>query len=427
MADDRAEETRHAISPGDGDSGSGPGSISATRDLVMADAVAWRAELPFRDGQAERRLLTLLAQWPSAAGAAYTSFGHDERAGKSAPSNHASVPEVSAAPREDEQNMPAGTEHPEGLNMPNMPIQGERMASPSAASRSVRWTSRRARAFTIAAAGLAAVVLLTFIFGVRLRVRTTPNTGLFLPPPLPLHWSSAAAEGSTSAEQAFARGATLTPCMLENASNSAVTSGKVAVAASALDTIWLENGPNYGIALIQFTCPLGTREHGQSTFWVDSLGKRPNGEWLPLAGEYTPRPASSGMPSTQSLSAAVPAWLALPGDNYEGHLVGPCGQIPPVAWQAWYSATRTFVAGHVADRALMPADARLVTIAGKAGWMAQQYGMVSVVVPLADGTTFFFAGSVTSAQVEGLSAQALAHLSALLPAIYTGMAVSACN
>lgn len=308
-----------------------------------------------------------------------------------------------------------------------MPMHDERATLPGAASQPARWSFRRARVLTIAAAGLAAAVLLAFLFGVRPWMGTTPNTAPVVPPSLPLQWSSAAAEGSTSAEQAFARGATLRPCTLDNASTSPATSGNVAVAASALDTIWLENGPHYGIVLIQFACPAGTREHGESIVWINSLGKRPNGEWLPLAGEYTPRPASSGTPSPQSPVAGVPAWLALPGDHYEGRLVGPCGQVPAVAWQSWDSTTRTFVAGHVADRALLPAYARPVTIDGKAGWMTQQDGIASVVVPLADGTTFFFAGSLTSTQIQGLSAQALAHLSALLPAVYGGMPISACN
>jgi hypothetical protein len=425
MADDHAEETRRALSPWESDPGSGPGPLSAIHDLVMADAVAWRAEMPFNDGQAKRRLLALLAQNPAAADAAAgTAFDHDEMAGKSAPSDHVSVPAVSAAPVEREPNMAGGTEHPEGLNRP---MPGEPVASKSAASRSVRWTSGRTRVWAIAAAGLAAAVVLAFLFGVRPWLGTTPNTGPLLPPPVLLHWSSAAADGSTSAEQAFARGATLTPCELENPSISAAVSGKGVVAASTLDTIWLENGPNYGIALIQFACPVGTREHGQSKFWLVSLGKHPRWGWQPLAGEYTPRPASSGTPGPQLPTVAVPAWLALPADTYTGYPVPPCGQIPPVAWQDWYSAIRTFVAGHVADRALRPADAQPVTIDGTLGWMVQEHGIASVVVPLADGTTFFFAGSVTSTQVQSLAGQALAHLSALLPAVYRGMPFSDCN
>lgn len=213
-------------------------------------------------------------------------------------------------------------------------------------------------------------------------------------PPL-YQWSPQHTLNSTSPEDAFDKGMVLTPC-----------GGKPTHATSVT---WFAQSPNYGIALIRADCRmLG----GQQLIWLFTLGKTKDNRWIPQAGYTAPLGPSVAV---QGSTAFVPAWLSLPYDQYVKFTMPPGGLNPEASVVAWYSNTRTFAAGHFADQAIRPAQAVTLALGQRSAWMTQTGSLVSIVVPLADGTTFFFAGTASTSETENYARHALAHLDELLP------------
>lgn len=183
--------------------------------------------------------------------------------------------------------------------------------------------------------------------------------------PRPFVWHASATSGAATPQEALAKGLISTPC--ETAQGW--------VAAATQTTTWFVVAPRYGLVLLVPSCHL---QGGQPILWLLTIAR-----------------------------------LGLGGSTW-----GPeIGVDPQASVLAWSSDTRLYVAGHVADEAFPPAGALPVSIAGSAGWMTEDHGMVSVVLPGANGTTFFFAGSGSADEIQQLAALALQHENSLLEPI----------
>jgi hypothetical protein len=239
-------------------------------------------------------------------------------------------------------------------------------------------------------AGAAALILAAVALTTLAR---QPQIASYPPPPL-YHWSQAAASGSATAQEAFARGVTLTLCDGTLARTNTVT--------------WVENGPNYGMALIYADCASGRMRR---VFAIFTLGKTPDDhQWIPQAGLTANISASA----TLSPVMLVPPWLPLPPGTYAGWPIKPQGLNPPASVRDWYTHTLAFVVGYVADRAVYPAGAITIRVAGHNGWETERGGIVAIEVPLVNGTTFFFAGTGSPRPIEQLAALCYEHIAALL-------------
>jgi len=212
-------------------------------------------------------------------------------------------------------------------------------------------------------------------------------------PPSPFIWSSTP-NYSLTPQEAFVQAATLTPCQDEQPAPSRTVT-------------WLATSPHYGVALITGDC--GPKAGGAFT-WLFTFGRDASQPWLPEAG----RIATPGDGFGDGTRVTPPPWLALPADMYSYTAIEPKGLHPRESTAAWYTPERSFVVGQFADLAQRPAAAPPVSLEGYSGWMVAENGLISIVIPRTDGTTFFFAGSGTSAQVEALASQALAHVDELL-------------
>lgn len=222
------------------------------------------------------------------------------------------------------------------------------------------------------------------------------------PPPSPFTWRPTAAP-SVTAQQALA--ADLRDLQL-------CFSGP----ATALTTTWVVTGPTYGLAVLVADCQTDPHDTRQGlaflTLGVDTPDQPRCPHWQligPTLVDLRPPPD----PPTDVL-AQVPAWLPLPPDHYLTDPLGG-GQSPPAAGQMWLSATREFVAGRFRAVALRPPNARALTTSEPAGWLDEEHGLASVVLPQPGGWTFFFAGTAAPGQVEDLARRTLPHVDELLP------------
>ncbi len=264
---------------------------------------------------------------------------------------------------------------------------------PRPPSRRLQPQSRR-----ILATALVASILLFAVVGTVIILRHPQATrgvpeGLYT-------WLPQASYDSKTPQDAFAASMKLTPCDGAPARTVTVT--------------WLDAGPNYGLALIRVTCLQQERPYA---IWLSSLGRDAEQHWSPQAGIIVSNrnagnvggsPAQAS--STPAHAVQTPSWLSLPPDVYsDGTLPGPKGLQPEASVVAWYSPSRTYVLGHVADQATKPSNAASVVVNGNSGWATEQNGVVIVTLPLADGTTVFFAGTGPVSQIEGFAARAFAH------------------
>lgn len=276
-------------------------------------------------------------------------------------------------------------------------------------------SSRRPLRFLALTGVAAAAVLIIAVLGTMTLLNQTPSPQ-GVPLPRLYIWSHHAAYDSRTPQEAFAANVQLTPCIYTTSSGM----GRSAPPETATVT-WLDAGRDYGLAFINITCP--PHQPRPYAIWLFSLGRDSEGQWDPQAGYFggSLGPGSGESSPTTSSSTSVsdvpvPAWLRLPSDNYVGIRVpGPMGLHPPASVAAWCSSSRTFVFGHVADPATRPAAATSVQVNGQVGWMTEEHGIVIVTLPLADGSTAFFAGTGTAQQVEDLAATAFTHMDEVLP------------
>lgn len=272
-------------------------------------------------------------------------------------------------------------------------------------------STRRPRRY-LALTGVAAMaVLLVAVLGTVIVLNQTPLRKSLLAPTLDT-WSHHAAYDSKTPQEAFAANVQLTPCVNDTSSETGY-----GAPPQTTTVTWLDAGRDYGLALINVTCPHQPQPY---KLWLFSLGRDDQRRWALQPGHIVGnRSADSPSTSIPPSEVDVPSWLLLPSDTYVGIRVpGPSGLNPPASVAAWYSLShnvRTFVFGHVADPATRPVDATSVQVNGQAGWVAEQNGIVIVTLPLADGSTAFFAGTGTSSQVEDLAATAFAHMDDALP------------
>lgn len=133
---------------------------------------------------------------------------------------------------------------------------------------------RRTRYLVVAVA----TIMLVAVFGAVLALNRN-NVRQIVPPPRLLTWNYEAAFESKTPQKAFAAAATLTPC-------------NDAPAQMASET-WLDAGPNYGLALINVTCPPSTQSYA---IWLFSLGRDDQHHWVPQAGYTSSWPQSGSTP-----------------------------------------------------------------------------------------------------------------------------------
>ncbi|HEV2458103.1 MAG TPA: hypothetical protein VGS80_07025 [Ktedonobacterales bacterium] len=162
---------------------------------------------------------------------------------------------------------------------------------------------------------------------------------------------------------------------------------------------WLATGPNFGLVVSQLD-PAGQN----MALSVLSRGSVQGPNWMAIVSGYGTRPSvNAGMPKRP-----------LPGSNYTcaGYVAEPA---PPFDAMFCLSATETYVFGHFAREGARPTGAPTVTVAGNAGWLVQDNGFASVVVPLQDGETFVFGGTTDPAGAEGMGSEVLSKLSQYVP------------
>jgi len=174
--------------------------------------------------------------------------------------------------------------------------------------------------------------------------------------------------------------------------------------------VWLFTSQEYGIVRIYVTCARQPRPY--SVFLLEF--EKEGGYWIITRSDIVDNldTASSPTASAPSSTSSIPAWLDLPPDtysevNFRGSFRDP---LPRTRVIAWYSSSRTYALGHVANQVTRPADATTVRVNGDMGWATQANGYVTITIPLTDGTTVFFSGDGLLEQVEPLAASALAHI-----------------
>jgi hypothetical protein len=264
----------------------------------------------------------------------------------------------------------------------------------------------RPRRYLVLSGISAMAVLFAAALGTMALLSQSPSSKVVAPPRI-YTWSHQGAYDSKTPQEAFAANVRLTPCI------SAPSQTGFGAPPQTANVTWLDAGRDYGLALINVTCPHQPQPY---KVWLFSLGRDDQRHWGPQAGyiignKNADLPSASAPPSEVN----VPSWLLLPSDGYSGIRVpGPAGLNPPASVVVWYSSSRTFVFGHVADPATRPVDATSVQVNGQAGWMTEQNGIVIVTSPLAGGSTVFFAGTGAASQVEKLASSAFAHMDGVL-------------
>lgn len=260
---------------------------------------------------------------------------------------------------------------------------------------------RTQRYLALFAVAIVAVILVA-VLGTIIILNQTPSPKSLLSPSL-WTWSQQGAYDSQTPQEALAANIHLTPCDGAPPQTATVT--------------WLDAGHDYGFAFISVICPHQPQPY--ATIYL-ALGRDDQHHWTIQAADTLGR-RNAGVPSnsTSVSDVPVPAWLPLPSDTYSGDWVSwQRGSTPPASVAAWYTGSstfRTFVFGHVADPAMRPTDATSVQVNGETGWITDENGMVIVTLPLADGSTAFFAGTGTASQVEDLAARAFPHMDDVLP------------
>jgi hypothetical protein len=225
------------------------------------------------------------------------------------------------------------------------------------------------------------------------------------PPPISFQWQRVTPAPATP-QQAYTMGmSVLNICGNQPPANETTTT-----------LTWLVTGPAYGVALARARCS----RNGD--------GVREDIALLPLALDMRIQPRCpawdiessviTSLPDAQTIldgvAFQIPSWLPLPQDTYAREPMGS-GDIMPSSLLLLTSTTRIFVTGRYAGSATRPHDAERVGVAGRSGWQTRDIDIVTETVPLADGWTFFFAGTADAATMQRLASAALPHLETLLP------------
>ncbi|HEX9037798.1 MAG TPA: hypothetical protein VF808_12505 [Ktedonobacterales bacterium] len=358
---------------------------------LRADGARWRMERNSQATVIEQRLrASLLARADESDDLRVTSLGdgdgRDERVGRAMSSMVDHAPQVTA-------------------QQPRHDLIGAR-------------TARRPRAWVAVVA--TAVVFLGFIgslFALHGGALLPgglwkPTPWLSVPPPQYIIWQPGAAD-SVSPQQYFDTGARLTPCMHDPGATAHRGAPPKATAVT-----WLFSRPNYGIVNIQVTC---SRQARPIWLWLQAFGSDAAGRWQEQGGRIYPN-----QNPFHSEADAVPAWLPLPSGAYDREealapYVATPGEPPTASLVVWLSQTRTYFLGHVSAGEQRPDGATTVLVNGRLGWAVQENGIVTVTTLLDDGTTLFFSGTGTPAEIEALAPIGFAHMSeALQPLLPPG-------
>ena len=226
-----------------------------------------------------------------------------------------------------------------------------------------------------------------------------------MPGPISFEWNRVTPAAPTPQRAYVAGMSMLNICGTQPPANEATTT-----------LTWLVAGPTYGVVLARATCS------------QDGGGVREGIALLPLALDKRVQPRCPAWDIEGSLFTSlpdananlngtafqIPSWLPLPQGSYEPEPMGG-GDIMPSSLLVLASSTRIFVTGRYAGSATRPAGAETVSVGGRSGWQARENDMVTVTVPLADGWTFFFAGTADAATMQRLASASLPHLDTLLP------------
>ena len=224
------------------------------------------------------------------------------------------------------------------------------------------------------------------------------------PPPLPFIWNRVTPAPSTP-QQAYAAGmSVLNICGNQPPANATTTT-----------LTWLVAGPTYGVVLARATCSQDKDDvHEGIAILPIALDKSVQSRcpaWVLESGTFS-RQLPAGTDLGQS-AYNIPSWLPLPTDSYEPGQMG--GGVVPSALFSLDSSTRLFITGRFAGSATRPDGAETVSIGGRSGWQVTDHDVVTVTIPLADGWTFFFAGTEDATTMQRLASSSLDHLDTLLP------------
>lgn len=228
------------------------------------------------------------------------------------------------------------------------------------------------------------------------------NTVASYPPPRLFIWSTAAATNSATPQQAFAAGMRFDLCH--------------PVAARSVTVTWLAASPTYGVAWVVADCRNNTQDPRpvESLFLVrnDTQDGAACDHWTADNAGYSVKPPTGPLPT--EAQAQTPPWLSLPVDTYQALPTGTAAH-PVSSVKSWLSATQVFITGRFEGIATRPAGATSVSVAGRPGWLTTEHEMASVVIPLANGWTFFFSGMSGASETQTLAGETLGHLDETLP------------
>ncbi len=230
------------------------------------------------------------------------------------------------------------------------------------------------------------VMLLIAAFLAGILQQSPRNVGGVLPPPL-FQWSPTNVTGNLSPQDAFARGVTLTPCRGQPAESVTVS--------------WLGVNPHFGLALIQARC---SQDIGLAEI-VFVMYQKQVGVWTPLVENDT------GITIYNTDFTTVPSWLPLPKDT-KYSLTWTPGE-NPVLLRGWYSFSHLYLGGRIGNPVQPASTSQPVTIAGKKGWLVNDRGIVTILVPLSSEETYFFTATDSPQETQVLSADLLEHLDEL--------------
>lgn len=171
-------------------------------------------------------------------------------------------------------------------------------------------------------------------------------------------------------------------------------------------TTWLATGPMFGVAMVQLdpagqyldiaTLGIDTQHHT----WVENSTTVRNGQGC--------------ADGSRAVGAVVfPEAVCQTGTLHQGLRTAYTGHY---TLASWVSDTGIFVLDHIVATPQRPlSGATNVTIHSVPGWMLQEHGITSIILPLAGGEVFIFAGTASTAQSKDLAAQMLVHLQEIAP------------
>jgi hypothetical protein len=183
-----------------------------------------------------------------------------------------------------------------------------------------------------------------------------------------------------------------------------VTEPAVSIETQSVTVTWVYQQPNFGLAFIRAVCSNQT-----SPFAIMNMERDAHGDWTM---------GSTVTPSFGSQQGGMPPGVTLPQDSYYIEVDSVSSSAtggPSMVIGYWVSPTRAYIMTHYSESATRPSGATPLTVNGRAGWVTRSNDMVTVTEPLADGTTIFFSGTGSMAEIESMAQAALAHALVTLP------------